>query len=99
MSVNRYFGAPRKPTSRFRTDDMLATQTMANLDGKRLSAVHVDDDERSELLPITQLVVDKSRLHTSFGRWGWQRTRRWTTILRRLGRLLRSVRPSSLYGR
>jgi hypothetical protein len=32
---------------------------MANLDGKRLAALHVDDGERSELLPITQLVVDK----------------------------------------
>jgi hypothetical protein len=41
----------------------------------------------------------KSSVHASFGRFGWQRASRCTTILRRRGRFVRSTSSSSRYGR
>ena len=38
---------------------MLAAQTIANLDGKRLAAEHVDDGQGPELLAVAQLVTNK----------------------------------------
>jgi hypothetical protein len=38
---------------------MLAAQTIANLDGKRLAAEHVDDGQGPELLAVAQLVMNK----------------------------------------
>jgi len=38
-------------------DDVLAPQTMANLNGQRLATEHVNDSKRPELLSIAQLVM------------------------------------------
>ena len=73
---------------------MLATEALTNLDRQTFPAEYVNDCQCAELPTVAELVMDKVQLQTSFGRFGWQRASRCTTILRRRGRLLRNASPS-----
>jgi hypothetical protein len=77
---------------------MFAPQTLTDLDRQSLAAEHVDHRQGPELVAIAKLIMDEVEAPDFVGLFRFERLNRscrWTTILRRRGRLPRKATPSS----